>query len=207
MAVADIAGMSIADRRAGALAWRKRARLIHTLRVVLPALILLILVGIGASVAYRSVVGGKARPDESEAPIRLVNPRFVGRDDNGRSFVLTAATAVRDDDDFQRVLLDRPALVLDEDGANPTRISSGKGVYHEGTRRLQLEGGVRLSTNDQTFDTATSLYNTATGELSGSGPIQGVGSLGEIAAKSYGVYNKGERMIFKGGVRARIPTD
>ena len=202
-----MAGMSIADRRAGARAWRRRARLIHALRIVLPALIILIFAGIGATVAYRTLAGAKAPPDDSGEPIRLVNPRFVGRDDAGRSFVITAGSAVRDEDDFQRVILDGPALVLDAEGVNPTRISSGSGVYHEGTRRLQLDGGVKMSTRDQTFDTASSLYNTATGELSGSGPIQGVGSLGELAAKSYGVYDKGERMIFKGGVRARIPTD
>jgi lipopolysaccharide export system protein LptC len=206
MTVAEITGMSVETRRASAAAWRRRARVIHGLRVALPAMIVVIFAGIGATIVHHSLTGGPRTGEESEAPIRLVNPRFVGRDDQGRSFVLTAATATRDDDDYQRVLLDSPAVILDESGADPMRITAGSGVYHEGTRRLQMEGGVTLSSKDQTFNTATSLYNTATGELSGSGPIQGVGSLGEIAAKSYGVYDKGGRMVFKGGVRARIPT-
>ena len=66
---------------------------------------------------------------------------------------------------------------------------------------------MKLDGAKQSFDTASSLFDTSTGELSGSGPIQGSGALGEINAKSYGVLDKGERMIFKGGVRARIPTD
>jgi lipopolysaccharide export system protein LptC len=141
---------------------------------------------------------------DSDAPIRLVNPRFVGRDDKGRSFVLTALTATRDKTDYQRVMLDKPALVLDENGPDQLRIWSKAGVYHEGDRKLKLEGGVHLSGAQAAFETAASLFDTKTGELMGSGPIQGAGQLGEITAKSYGVYGKGDRMVFKGGVHARI---
>ena len=193
-------------RHVAAVQWRRRARLIHGLRIALPALIVLIFAAMGGTVMVRTLDSGRVAAG-ADLPIRMVNARFVGRDNDGRDFVITAATATRDEDDYQRVLLDHPALVLDETSAKPTRIAARSGVYHEGTRKLQLSGGVKLISADQTFDTATSLFNTATGELSGSGPIQGVGSLGEINAKSYGVYDKGERMVFKGGVHARIPTD
>jgi lipopolysaccharide export system protein LptC len=145
-----------------------------------------------------------AVPDEG--PIRLLNPRFVGRDAKGRAFTVTAQAAVRDQRDFQRVILDRPTLVIDEGGVNPTRLVSRSGVYHEGTGKLQLSGGVRLTSPQTALDTAASLYDTKTGELAGSGPIQGSGSLGEINAKSYGVYDKGARIVFSGGVRARIDS-
>lgn len=206
MAAADIATSAIRAHHVTAARWRKRSRLIRTLRIALPAAIALIFAAMAAIVVYRTLASGHAAADV-DAPIRLVNARFVGRDNDGRGFVITAITAVRDEDDYQRVLLDHPALVLDEDGERPTKITAKSGVYHEGTRKLQLSGGVKLVSADQTFDTATSLFNTATGELSGSGPIQGLGSLGEINAKSYAVYDKGERMIFKGGVHARIPTN
>jgi len=38
----------------------------------------------------------------------------------------------------------------------------------------------------------------------GDGAIQGVGSLGEINAKSYGVYDRGDRLVFGGGVSTRL---
>src|SRR5262249_19644072 len=133
-------------------------------------------------------------------PIRLVNPRFVGRDTRSRAFVLTAATATRDPNDFQKVYLDRPALVLDDEGADPLRITAKSGVYHEQSGKLEVSGGVRLSGARGAFDTAQSLFDTKTGELGGSGPIHGQGALGAIDAKSYGVYDKGDRMVFKGGV-------
>ena len=63
---------------------------------------------------------------------------------------------------------------------------------------------MQLADAQGAFETAASLFDTKTGELVGSGPIQGSGSLGEITAKSYGVYDKGDRMVFKGGVHTRL---
>ena len=184
--------------------WKRRSRLIRALRIILPALILLTLGALGASVAYNTLARQPVTPASSDDPIRLVNPRFVGRDEKGRAFVLTAVSATRDPHDYQRVILDKPALVLDEEGPDPLRITGGTGVYHEGNRKLEVSGGVHLSGAKAAFETAASLFDTRTGELVGSGPIQGSGSLGEITAKSYGVYDKGDRMVFKGGVHTRL---
>ena len=98
------------------------------------------------------------------------------------------------------------ALSLVAEGVNPTRVTAKSGVYSEDRRVLNLDGGVKMSGGDVTFDTASSIFNTATGELEGEGLISGASSLGEITAKSYGVYDKGERLVFKGGVRGRIDS-
>lgn len=184
--------------------WRRRSRMIRRLRILLPAAIALILLSMGGFVVHATMMGGRAPPSEGDEPIQLVNPRFVGRDDKGRAFVLTATVAVRDENDYQRVVLDKPTLILDEEGANPTRITAKSGVYREDRRVLNLDGGVKMNGANANFDTASSIFNTATGELEGQGQISGVGSLGEITAKSYGVYDKGERLVFKGGVRGRM---
>lgn len=186
--------------------WRRRSRLIRRLRVILPALIGLILITMAGFMVRTTLMGEKAKPVDTQAPIQLVNPKFVGRDNKGRAFVLTAKTATRDPQDYQRVLLNTPALVLDEEGENPMRISAMSGVYREDARMLNLEGGVKLNGADLNFTTASSVFNTATGELQGAGEIQGVGALGEIIAKSYGVYDKGDRLVFKGGVHTRVDS-
>lgn len=192
------------DRRVDFARWRRRSRLIRQLRIAFPAAIGIILGAMGAFVVYHGIKGSNAPVAEPNAPIRLVNPRFLGRDDKSRAFVLTAATAVRDKNDYQRVILDKPVLILDERGPDSLRISARSGIYHEANRKLQLEGGVKLTGPQAAFETAASLFDTKTGELVGSGPIQGAGALGQITAKSYGVFDKGDRIIFKGRVRARI---
>lgn len=186
--------------------WRRRSLLVRRLRVILPTLIGMILASMVGFVLHTTFLGRDAAPREADAPIQLVNPRFVGKDEKGRAFVLTASTAVRDENDYQRVLLDKPALILDAEGSNPTRVTAKSGVYREDRRVLNLDGGVKMSGGDVSFDTASSIFNTATGELEGQGEISGASSLGEITAKSYGVYDKGERLVFKGGVRGRIDS-
>lgn len=204
MSVSHISFAVAPNRRDQVLRWRRRSRVVRALRIVLPATIVLILAGMAAAVGYNALSAQPAQPRETSAPIRLVNPRFVGRDDKGRAFVITAQSATRDPHEYQRVLLDHPALVLDEEGPDPLRLVANAGVYHEGDFKLDLHGGVRLVSSKGAFDTATSLFDTKTGEVVGSGPIQGSGSLGEISAKSYAVYGKGDRVIFKGGVHTRL---
>lgn len=193
-------------RREAFDSWRRRSRLVRRMRVILPVCIGLILTSMVGFVIQATVVGQKVKTNDADAPIQLINPRFVGRDKKGRAFVLTAKTATRDPKDYQRVLLDTPMLVLDEEGDRPVRISAKAGVYREEAKVLNLEGGVKLNGGDLNFTTASSVFNTATGELEGHGEIQGAGALGEIIAKSYGVYDKGERMVFKGGVHSRIES-
>jgi len=204
MSVSHIAIDAATDRREQVLRWRQRSRLIRTLRIVLPALIGLILLFLAGAVAFNALTAQPAQPRETSTPIRLVHPRLVGRDQQGRAFVITAQSATRDPRDYQRVILDHPALVLDEQGPDPLRLMAAAGVYHEATFQLDLHGGVRLVGSKAAFDTATSLYDTKTGVITGPGPVQGSGSLGEINAKSYAIYDKGNRVIFRGGVHTRF---
>jgi lipopolysaccharide export system protein LptC len=190
-------------RRADFERWRRRSRLIRALRVALPSLIGLIFLGLVGSVAWSTFSAQPKQAKGGDEPIRLVNPRFVGRDDKGRAFVLTADSAIRDRLDYQRVILKKPALVLDEGGPDQMRLNGADGIYHEQNNKLELFNGVRMADSKSTFDTAASLFDTKTGEVVGS-PIQGAGGLGEISAKSYGVYGKGERMVFSGGVHTRL---
>ena len=112
------------DARGDVRRWRRRSLLIRRLRVILPGLIGLILLSMLGFVLHTTLLGRDNSKAEPDAPIELVNPRFVGKDDKGRAFVLTAAAAVRDENDYQRVLLDRPALILDAEGVNPTRVTA-----------------------------------------------------------------------------------
>jgi lipopolysaccharide export system protein LptC len=193
-----------ADRRAQVLRWRRRSRLVRLARIVLPGVTGLILTALAGAVAFNALVVRPLQPKDTSAPIHLTRPRLVGRDDKGRAFVITADAATRDPKDYQRIMLDHPTLVVDEQGPDPLRLVARAGVYHERDFKLELHGGVRLVGSKAAFDTAKSLYDTKTGEVFGSGPIQGSGSLGEIAAKSYALYGKGDRMVFKGGVHTRL---
>lgn len=203
-AVSDMQIPGGASRRTSVRRWRRRSRVIAALRIVLPGLIGLIVVGLGVTIAWTTLTAQPTPSGSASDPIRLVNPRFVGRDTHGRAFLLTSITATRDPQEYSKVYLDKPDLVLDQDGADPLRIVGGSGVYHEDTGKLEVSRGVRMSDARGAFETAQSVYDIKSGELVGSGPVHGLGSLGEIQARSYGVYDKGARMVFNGGVHSRL---
>jgi lipopolysaccharide export system protein LptC len=203
-AASDIPAMGAPLRQAVIRKWRRRSRAIYVLRILLPVVIGLILAWLAGAVAYNAITSQRTPQGNASDPIRLVNPHFVGRDSRGRPFVLTSVTATRDPNDYERVFLDHPVLVLDAEGADPTHITANAGIYHQDTGKLEVSRGVRMSDARGAFDTDSSLFDTKTGELVGSVDVQGAGTLGEIQAKSYGVYDKGARMVFTGGVHTRL---
>ena len=199
------AALTAAGRRTReGVAWRRRSRRVHCLRRLLPALVGLIFLVLVGYLVRALFAAPRARPVEAGASIQLVNPRFVGQDRRGRAFTLPARTAPRDPTDYDRVRLDQPVLLLRRDPAEPIRVSSKTGDYNESRHLLKLTGDVQLNGGDISFLTGASTFDTALGELVGDGAIQGVGSLGEINAKSYGVYDKGDRLVFGGGVSTRL---
>lgn len=203
-ATSDPSALNANPRRTPIQAWRRRSRVIRLLRLVLPAAIAVILAGLGGSVAYNALTARRAPPGNPNDPIRLINPHFVGRDAHGRPFILTSVTATRDPNNYNRVFLDMPVLIMDADGADPLHLTSGSGIYHEDTGLLEVSHRVHMTSARGAVDTDSSVYDTKTQELTGSVAVQGAGSLGEIQAKSYAVHDQGDKMVFTGDVHTRL---
>ncbi|HEX5262306.1 MAG TPA: LPS export ABC transporter periplasmic protein LptC, partial [Phenylobacterium sp.] len=191
-------------RRVSIQAWRRRSRAIRALRLVLPIVIGLILAGLAGSVAYNALTSHRAASGNPNDPIRLIRPHFVGRDARGRPYVLTSITATRDPNNYNRVFLDKPVLVVDADGSDPLHITSGSGIYHDDTGLLEISHGVRLTSARGAVDTDSSLFDTKTEELSGSVAVHGAGFVGEIHATSYAVHDQGASMEFHGRVHTVV---
>jgi lipopolysaccharide export system protein LptC len=135
----------------------------------------------------------------------MVNPHFYGRDTQGRPYTLTASQAARDERSFQTVLLTQPFVTLGADGAKPSTLQSDTGVYHEDTRILLLRGHVRASdAKSGRFASDEAVVNTRTGTVVGPQALSSSSDAGALQSRSFDVYDKGDRMIFKGGVHARL---
>jgi lipopolysaccharide export system protein LptC len=138
----------------------------------------------------------------------MLNPRFFGRDEQGRSFMIAAREASRDDRDLKRVSLVRPQVSLGLDTPTPSRVSANSGIYSEGDRVLRLTGSVRIEDGaGYRFATEQAVVDTRAGVITGDTDMVGDGPVGEVTSRSYSVFDKGDRVIFKGGVRARIKRD
>lgn len=142
---------------------------------------------------------------DASTPIRMTNPHFFGRDNQGRAFTLGAREAARDERSFQRVLLQYPSVTLDVGGAHPSTLRADAGVYHEDTRLLLLSGHVRADNNKASrFATDQAIVNTRTGAVTGPGALASQTPVGDLKSGSFDVFDKGDRVIFKGGVHARL---
>ena len=182
----------------------KRTRIIKGLRIAVPAFGAVVLAAFAGTLVYHNVIsmiGGEGDAPGTEV---LVQPRMLGQDDKGRPFIITAATATRDDTAGDRILLEKPILVTEQGKPEQTRMTAGRGVYNETDGRLNVDGGVNIAGPRGAFDTASSIFDSRTGEITGQGAVRGEGSFGTITAGSYVGENNGKRIIYKGGVRARL---
>jgi lipopolysaccharide export system protein LptC len=139
------------------------------------------------------------------APIHMVNPHFFGRDGENRPYTLSAREASRDPASFQRVLLTEPLIILNTGGPHPATLTADKGVYKEDTRILVLTGHVRgVDAKSAHFASDQAVVDTRTGTVTGPHAVATDPTQGAIQSKSFDVYDKGDKVIFKGGVHARL---
>jgi lipopolysaccharide export system protein LptC len=185
--------------------WRRRSRRVKLARVVLPAAIAFMVAMVGVQVGWRSYMAATHPLAEAKTEIRLITPRFYGQSGDGRSFKITARSAVRDDADPRRIFLDEPALTLGLGSPTPTRMTAKHGVYRQDDFSLDLKGDVRLDDGaGYRFASEASLVDTRTGNVTGETTMNGEGPSGQVQSRAYSVYDKGDRIVFRGGVRARF---
>jgi len=184
---------------------RSHTRLVRLLRWLLPAVMVGLLGVIGAYVAAEAMRSAKASIKDAPTEIRMINPHFVGRDDQGRAFNLFARAAQREDADMQRVDLTYPVMVMDQDGEKPKTITADSGVYDERTRLLHLKNHVRVDDSAaSTLATDDALVDTRAGTVTGVSPIAANSPTGAVQAGSYSASEKGGHVVLHGGVHGQL---
>lgn len=185
--------------------WRRRSRMIHFWRRALPALIVLICAGVLGQIAARTLFG-VGRLSVQDQDIRMLNPKFFGRDKSGRPFTVIAKDAIRDSVHSERVTLNEPHMILQSlNGSPPTKVDSATGLYNETSHLLALDGEVRLDDGKgDVFLSEHALVNTDAGTVDGRSPVTGTGPLGQITASSYAVFDKGAHVAFYGNVKSHL---
>ena len=195
---------NLAARRAEEMAqWQVRSRRIQFYRRALPLAILGVLAVLVGWVVVRAVMGVVA--DKGGEAIHMLNPRYYGRDEKGRAFVVAAREAVRDGRDIKQVTLAAPTMTMDTQGGRQVKIQANSGLYNEFEHILTLSGGVKLlDARGYQLDTSTARVDPKAGVVTGDSKVIGFGPLGRITASSYSVYDRGARTVFKGDVHVHI---
>lgn len=173
------------------------------LRVALPSLAIVMALGVTAQATVRAL-STRTQPAAPQ-PLRLDNPRFSGKMNDGRAFLITAASAVRDSADANKLTLQSPRLVRGVGTFDASEVSSQTGEYRQEASTLLLQGDVRIANSrGSRISSDRALIDTRTGDLVDGGKVVGDNAKGAIQAGGYSVTDKGDRVVFKGGVRARL---
>jgi lipopolysaccharide export system protein LptC len=184
---------------------RTHSRIVRVLRVALPTTMIAIAGLLAGFVAAHAIRQHDASRAGVTAPIRMINPHFYGRDNQGRPYTLAAREAARDERSFQTVLLTAPSVMLGTESPHPSTLQADTGVYHEDTRILLLRGHVRATdANSGQFASDEAVVNTRTGSVVGPRAVSTRSNDGAVQSRSFDVYDKGDRVVFKGGVHARL---
>ncbi|MBL8538403.1 MAG: hypothetical protein JNM59_13435 [Hyphomonadaceae bacterium] len=182
---------------------RRRSRLIAALRRFFVA-------GAGASFAavfvfmglYAIEGGFTANQYAAAEPLRMINPRFIGRTEGGGPYQLSAEFAERAQGENQPIELISP-VYRTESG---TIMLAPRGVYDEAAKTLVFEGEVMFSdAGGNRFTTPDMIVDLAQGRLIGSGGVTGAGPLGVLQADSYELRDSDRALVLRGGVRGQIP--
>ena len=184
---------------------RAHTQVVRVMRWLLPAAILVLLALLGAYVVADAVRTAHAGIKDTPTEIRMVNPHFVGRDDQGRAFNISARQAQREDANMQRVDLSAPVMIMDVDGPRPKTITADHGVYDENTHLLHLTSHVRVDDSAaSTLATDDALVDTRAGTVTGATSISANSPTGAVQGGSYTVSEKDQHVILRGGVHGQL---
>ena len=170
--------------------WRRRSRRVLAARIVLPLAIAALVLTVAVQVGWRTYMAATHPPAEAKTEIRLITPRFYGQSTDGRSFMVTARSAVRDDKNPRRIILEDPALTLDLGSPTPTRMTAKNGVYRQDDFTLNLKNDVRLDDGaGYRFASEAAFVDTQTGNVTGESTLNGEGPSGQVQSRAYSVYD------------------
>ncbi len=136
------------------------------------------------------------------AQLQVTKPEFTGRDDHNRPYKVTAARVVQDvplDKMTEGAMqLDKPvaSIVLDEQ-SNAT-LQAASGLYDPKKQTLQLNDDVLLQHDGYTLRMQDLFVDLVAGSSATQKPVSGEGPMGQLAAESLELRDKGAHIILHG---------
>ena len=129
----------------------------------------------------------------------MLNPRYVGTDNNNQPFSLTADLARNLSGPDARVELEMPKADITTKDGTWLVLTAENGVFARLSKTLKLVGKVNLF-HDQGYEFRTDRaeINLSKGTASSNTPVEGQGAFGQINSNGFNLINKGQTIIFKG---------
>jgi len=144
--------------------------------------------------------------ENSGEAVKMINPRYNGRTEDGLPYYLTSKEAIRLEGDKGTVELINPVLhFLREEGAGESIVIADKGIYDDVNKILNLYTSVDLATDDgNRCRTTHARIFTKTKIIEGDEPIHCDGNFGLVKGNAYEILDNYRVFVFKNGVDAEL---
>lgn len=189
---------------------RRRTYSVRALRVGLLAAMLAI-VGYVAFHLVTNIIDPPVTvepPEDLQSTVRMINPRFTGRDAGGTPYVISANAAVRGPGADGVTTLEQPMLLYDGGDGERSEVRADRGAFNRAEGTLDLFGAVSFTTDGgYAFETSQARVFMDDGRVSGSEPVTGRGPLGAVQAQSFEIWDSGRRVVFRSDVVARLENE
>jgi lipopolysaccharide export system protein LptC len=151
-----------------------------------------------------SFILDKKKVENAPERMRVESARYVGADDKGQQFQITAQNAVQRSSDtpivdisgmFARLALER----------GPLMIAANQGRYNLDSQQVAIDGPIRVQGPDgyrlQTRDVTVNMKNR---QLASKGPVAGQMRLGQFQAGQLRADLGERKVVLDGGARLKI---
>jgi lipopolysaccharide export system protein LptC len=198
---------------AGLRGVRHYSRFVRTLKVLLPVAAAAIAVLVIAWPGYDQVPSRMAftfatTTEEATGQTGMANARFLGTDNERRPFMVTAARAVPDDTDPDRITMTSLQADMTLDDGAWMSLMAETGRYDRVRQVLDLGGPISIfSDAGYEFHARSAIVDLRAGTAESDEPVEGHGPFGALTADRFRILEQGNRLVFEQRVRMTLrPT-
>ncbi|MGF1640008.1 MAG: LPS export ABC transporter periplasmic protein LptC [Rhodospirillales bacterium] len=191
---------------------RYHARIVGVLKVALPltatAIVALLVVWSQWRPGGDRLLIGTSSPDTTDdRGDKMIHARYVGLDDKGRPFSVTAETVSYLDPEGARMRLQMPKADITLETGEWLTLTADSGVYDRHGGSLDLAGNV-IVFHDQgvQFRTSAATIDLEAKTAAGAQPVEAHGPFGELSAAGFRAEDAGRTIFFHGPATLRLPA-
>lgn len=146
-------------------------------------------------------IGFAAIKSNVDGDPNLLNPRYVGTDDDNQPYAVTADIAKKLDGEGLdvRIGLELPKADITLKDGTWLVLTAENGIYTRRVKTLDLAGSVNLfHDSGYEFRTEKAVVDLSQGLAHGDQPVKGQGPFGTLQAEGFRLLDKGRTILFTG---------
>ncbi|MGD9538271.1 MAG: LPS export ABC transporter periplasmic protein LptC [Alphaproteobacteria bacterium] len=142
---------------------------------------------------------------QEDGSLKMLNARYIGTDDKGQPYTVTAVEAVPNAVDTTLVSLKTLAADMFVKDGSWLAMTANEGLYDRDASTLDLAGDVTLFSDEgHELHTESAHIEIAAGTADGDRPVAGQGPLGLIEGDAFRVTERGDNLFLFGNVKVTV---